>query len=922
MKTLSPLNRTAAAVALALALAACGKSPEQHFANAQQLVQKRDYRAAVIELKSVLQAQPDNRDARQLLGEVLFKSAAYPDAEKELARARSLGAADEQVLPALAEIYLKLGEPQKTLDLAVPASGLSPDSLARLHAMRAEALLSLGKREEAERSLATAAQASPNQPALLLTQAKLALIDRDKARAEALVDHALKQDPAHTDALYMKGAFLGYDDKADEAAEVYRRILVNDPNQFRAHLALANLYAKQGKINDADAAVHAAEKIAPKAPVVMHARGTLELQRGKLDKASATLLEVLRATPNHLPTMLAYAMASYGQGHYEQSMSYAGKVLGALPGNLLATRILAGSQLRTGDVKSALVTVKAGLAQHPDDARLLAIAGDAQLRTGNYAQAMDYLDRAAELDPDNPAIRTRQAEGHFAAGDEDAALAELEAAADLSDKAGQADLALVMLHLRSKDYDQALDAIAKLEKKLPDNPVTYNLRAAALIGKDDRAGARKALEKALVIEPRFYPAAANLARLDLADKKPEAARKRFEGILAHDKGNVKAMMALAGLAAAEKNEKDQLAWLEKAAKADPRAVPPRAALVQHHLAKKETQKALALARETAAANPDSLPAMGLLGTTQLATGDAGAATATFGRLVQKAPRSPEAHLHLALAQVAGKQPGPARDSLKKALQLKPDFLKAQDALMRLELTEKRPDAALQIARQIQAQQPGSSVGFEREAAILLSENRLPEAAKALDQALAKGAGPAALIRLHRTLATMGNSQAADQRLTDWLKRHPDDTAVRAYAAEAYMVANRNREAIALYEGLVKANPGSFTALNNLANLYQREKDARALATAEQALKLAPDHPGVQDTLGWILLEQGELSRASALLAKAAGRVPQSGTIRYHYGVALARSGKKAEAKKELQAAIGSGQKFAELDAAKALLASL
>jgi putative PEP-CTERM system TPR-repeat lipoprotein len=922
MNTLSPLNRTAAAVALALTLAGCGKTPEQHFENAQQSVQERDYRAAVIELKSVLQEQPDNRDARQLLGEVFFRSAAYPDAEKELSRARSLGAADEQVLPALAEIYVKLGEPRKTLDLEVPASGLSPDSLAKLHAMRAEALLALGNREEAERSLAAASQASPNQPSLLLTQAKLALVDRQQERAEQLVDSALEQDPTHTNALYIKGAFLSYDNKTDEATEVYRRILANDPNQFRAHLALANLHMKKGEINAADAAVRAAEKIAGKAPVVMHARGILELQRGNFDKASATLMEVLRAAPKHLPTMLAYAMASYGLGHYEQSINYAGRVLGALPDNLLATRILAGSQLQSGDVKSALGTLKSGLARHPDDAKLLAIAGEAHLRTGNYVQAMDYLDRAAKLDPENAAIRTRQAEGHLAAGDQDEALAELEAAAELSDKAGQADLSLVMLHLRSKDYDKALDAIVKLEKKLPDNPVTHNLRAAALIGKEDRAGARKALEKALAIEPRVYPAAANLARLDLADKKPKAARKRFESILAQDKGNMRAMMALAGLAAAEKNQKDQVAWLEKAAKADPRAIPPRAGLVQYHLAKKETQKALALAREAVAANPDSLPALGLLGTTQLATGDPGAATATFGRLMQKAPRSPEAHLHLALAQIAGKQAGPARDSLKTALQLKPDFLKAQDALMRLELSEKRPDAALQIARQIQTQQPGSPVGFEREAAVMLSEKRLPEAAKALDQALAKGAGAASLIRLHRVLSQTGNAQAADQRLVDWIKRHPEDTAARAYAAEAYMVANRNREAIAQYEALMKFNPGSSTVLNNLATLYQREKDARALVTAEQALKLAPDHPGVQDTLGWILLEQGELSRATALLAKAANRVPQSGTIRYHYGVALARGGKNAEAKKELQAAIAGGRKFAELEAAKALLASL
>jgi len=105
-------------------------------------------------------------------------------------------------------------------------------------------------------------------------------------------------------------------------------------------------------------------------------------------------------------------------------------------------------------------------------------------------------------------------------------------------------------------------------------------------------------------------------------------------------------------------------------------------------------------------------------------------------------------------------------------------------------------------------------------------------------------------------------------------------------------------------------------------LYQRMNDKRALGTAEQALKLAPDQPPMQDTLGWILLEQGQIPRALELLHSAASKAPKSATLRYHYAVALARSGKKAEAKKELEAAIASGQKIRELEAAKALLKSL
>ena len=59
-----------------------------------------------------------------------------------------------------------------------------------------------------------------------------------------------------------------------------------------------------------------------------------------------------------------------------------------------------------------------------------------------------------------------------------------------------------------------------------------------------------------------------------------------------------------------------------------------------------------------------------------------------------------------------------------------------------------------------------------------------------------------------------------------------------------------------------------------------------------------------------------------LLQSAAAKTPKSDTLHYHYAIALARSGRKAEAKKELEAAIASGQKIPELEDAKVLLKSL
>ncbi len=910
-------------VLLATGIGGCGsKTPQQHLQQGTELLAKGDRQGAILELKTTLQAQPTNSEARLLLGKAYLANGAYTEAEKELRQAQTNGAPDEQVLPLLGKALLGLGQAQKVLDLGIPTHTFGPQSRAALDTSRAAALLSLDKQAEATQTIAEAEQADANYPDLLLLKARMALRKQDKTQAMQLLDSALKQDAKFNDALYLKGALMQSEGKTDEALKVFQQIVANDPKQFRAHLAMYTLHLKAKNLDAADQDIQAAEKVAAKNPMVKYARGTFELQRGNLEKASSSLLDLLRIAPDHIPTMLAYAMTSYGLGNYDMSLKNASKVLGAEPDNLFAAKILAGSQLKLGDVKGALKTLEPFLTKHAEDSKLLALAGEAYLQDKQFNKAMGYLDKAAELDPESAAIKTSQATSHLITGNSNEALADLEKAASLSDKPGQADLGLVLLLLKDREFDKALQAIASLEKKLPNNPVTHNLRAAALLGKQDRSGARNELERAIAIQPNFFPAVANLARMDMQDKKPEAARKRFQSILAADKNNVKAMLAMSDLAAAENNDKDYVGWLEKAVKADPKGLPAQTGLIRHYLSKKEIDKAMSQARQAANANPENLAAMNLLGATQLATGDIEASITTYTRMAQKAPQSPDVLLRLALAQIADKQLGTARDTLKSTLQLKPDFLKAQDALIRLELADNKPDAALSIARQIQAQQPKSPVGFDREADILMAQKHYPQAIKAYEQSLAKGAGTSGLIKLHRALTTAGDTKTADQRLAGWIKQYPSDMSVRSYAAETYMQAKRNRDAIAQYESLLKSNPDNVLVLNNLAIVYQREKDSRALATAEKALKLAPDHPGVQDTLGWILVDQGQLPRAAELLGKAAAKAPQVATIRYHYGVVLARVGKKADARKELDAAIAAGQKLPELEEAKALLKSL
>jgi FimV-like protein len=77
-----------------------------------------------------------------------------------------------------------------------------------------------------------------------------------------------------------------------------------------------------------------------------------------------------------------------------------------------------------------------------------------------------------------------------------------------------------------------------------------------------------------------------------------------------------------------------------------------------------------------------------------------------------------------------------------------------------------------------------------------------------------------------------------------------------------------------------------------------------------------------DTLGWILVEQGDVQRGLPLLQKAVAGAAGNGEIRYHYAAALNKSGDKAGARKELEQLLAGGNTFPQADEARALLKQL
>ena len=230
--------------------------------------------------------------------------------------------------------------------------------------------------------------------------------------------------------------------------------------------------------------------------------------------------------------------------------------------------------------------------------------------------------------------------------------------------------------------------------------------------------------------------------------------------------------------------------------------------------------------------------------------------------------------------------------------------------------------ALAVARQVQERQPRLAAGYKLEGDVLMEQKQPQQAVKLYERALEISKIGPLQVQLYRALQASGQAPEADARMAAWLKEHPEDVPTRVYLAGTRLAAGQYRAAIEHYQHIVAREPGNVAALNDLAWAYQQEKDARAQATAEQALKLAPANPVVLDTLGWIVLQQGDVKRGTALLRQAAGLAPNVPDIQYHLGVALLKSGDRGGARKLLELLLAANKAFPQRAEAQALLSKL
>jgi len=900
-----------ATLLLALLLSACGgKDEAELLGSAKGYLEKHDAKAAVIQLKNLLEKNPSSGEARFLLGQALLEVGDAAGAEAEFRRALEFKYPESQVAVARAKALMAQGQARKVTDEFGNSDLKDPVLDIELQTTLATAYAMQGALDDARTAIDKALAISPNYAPAALMNARLKAAGGDMDGAITLIDALLARTPTNTDALQFKADLLWHA-KGDQAgaAELLRKALAQRNDLPEVHGSLITLALLKRDNEGANRQLEELKKLRPNHPQTRFLEAQVAFGRSEFKRARELLQPVLQAAPNSVRTLQLAGAVELQLGSLQQAEVMLARAVQLAPGAAEARRLLADTYLRSRQPEKTLATLKPMLEGAHATPAVLALAAQAYLQNGDTKTAEALFDKASRLKPDDKRLSAAVALSKLNKGNGDAALDELQRIA-ASDNGQSVDLALISARLQRKEFEAALKAVDALEKKQPDSPIGPHLRGRVLLARQDPAGARKAFEQALAKDAKYLPAAGGLATLDLLQKQPQAAEGRFQAILKVDPKNTQALLALADLKTRNDAPSADIAKLfADAVAANPGEVSARVAQIDYLFARRETKAALSAAQSGVATVPNSVELLDRLGRAQLATDDRQQAISTYGKLTTLRPDAAIGYLGLASARLAGKDNDGALREVRRALEREPDSLTAHRLAIGIPWREQKLPEALAAARQLQQRRPDDSAGFVSEGEIEASRKQWEPAIAAFRKGLTKTDAAMAAMRLHLTLMSSQRAPEAGKFADSWLKDHPNDGQFLFYLGDVAISANQLPAAEARYLEVLKLEPDNALALNNVAWLQLRQGKPGALAYAERAVKAAPGRPPLMDTLAMVLSSEKQYPRALELEKRVVEQMPDVAGFRLNLAKIYLESGDKASARTELERLGKLGKEF-------------
>jgi putative PEP-CTERM system TPR-repeat lipoprotein len=888
---------------LMLVIAGCGSKDEDFIRSGKDLLEKNDRSAALIQFKNAAQKNPNDPEARYLLGVTLFRLGDPASAAAELEKARSLGIEDDRVMKDLARALIAAGDLARATTELSTAKPVTPASKATLLAIRGDIHFVRNEIQKAAEAYQASLVADAGNAFAKVGLARMAIFEKKPDDAMRLLDEVLAADGAFFDALFLKGAQLMGQGQGPEALTMLRKASALQPWDMRPLGSLITLQLSLQDIKGADESFAALKKSAAGPELKHYASAQIDYAKGNLPAARDSIRRALESRPDDPSLLFLSGRIEHDLGNLMLAEKQLEQVVSAAPDDLSSRVLLTATYLRSGKIVRAKNSLAKLQASYPDDLNVLRLTGELAMAEQRTKDAVASFQKAAERDKTSSPAYLRLGRARIAAGERDAGQNDLQTAVNLDPANLEAQEAVLVDLVKKKDFKGAMSHVAAIEAKLPDRVEPYYMHGLVLAASGDRKASREKLDKAATMSPGFFPAVRALAQLDVEAGKLEDAKNRYRQILKVNPRLTTATFLLADLMERTKTPKSEIiGLLDEAIAANATDSQVRLKKVDYLVRLGDRKGALDAIQETRVAFPEDPNVLALAARTQALSRDYSQAISTYSKLVGMQSSSPEPLLGRASVYAAQKDWIHALESVRQAIVAFPDHQPAYSALIDVRVRAKQFDEALADVKLIEKRWPGSALYYVESARIYAAMKRPGDAERLIREGLAKLATPSMAQLLYVTLSGNGRPDDADRALRQWLERHPDDVASMMLAFSVRLSKKQYRESVEWVRRAVQKKPDDAVLVNNLAFALGKAGEREALVVARRAVELAPKSIGVRETLGVLQVQFGETAAGVETLQGVLQKLPKSASTRIALARGLVALGKPAEAKSALDQA--------------------
>ncbi len=449
-------------------------NPQTLFFRAQLAYLKKDYQRANDYVLALLRNMPDDLRLLHLAGAVELQIHSLAMAQGHLSRALQIDPDSALARRLLALVYLRSGQPEKSLETLLPAISGHRQDISAL-GLAGQVYLQIGDFANAEEYFGRAVKldpdAAPSRLALAITRLNGSAADAAASELETMA----ASDKAVIADLALISFYLSKN-RMEQALSAIDALEKKQPNQPMAASLRGRFFMARRDTAAARASFERALSIDPLDFQSTASLAMLDRQDHKAGAAKARFESLLAKDPKNVQALLALAAIASSEGaNRPAAIELIERAVAANPYEESTRIVLVLAHLTNKNFQQAMLVAQNAVAAFPNSPRVLDVQGRAQVAAGESNQATTTYRKMMALQPKSAVPLMRLAQLQATLGQRDEAIGTLRQATEVAPGEPDAHIQLALLYFNTGKSKEALALAQRLQRKYPKQAYGYFL---------------------------------------------------------------------------------------------------------------------------------------------------------------------------------------------------------------------------------------------------------------------------------------------------------------------------------------------------------------------------------------------------------------------------------------------------------------